>query len=77
MGFQARQFRRALRAECDLNTAGGVLVFDEQGALTLLGTFDLDRAALAQALIGFAFTLTEVPVGELVPTQRGAAPDSN
>lgn len=71
-GSAGRSFEDALRQETDLATAQAVIVVAADGSLTLLGAEGLDRARLAEALVGLAFDQASRTGTGHLPTQRGA-----
>lgn len=72
-GARRRSFEDALREETDLGTAQAVIVVAEDGSLTLLTAAGLDRAQLAESLVGLAFDQQTRTTGDL-PAPRPAHP---
>lgn len=68
-GAHRRPFEAAMREETDLDTAQAVIVVAADGSLTLLTAAGLDRAQLAESLVGLAFEQQTRTVAAL-PTQR-------
>ena len=68
-GAHRRSFEAAMREETDLGTAQAVIVVAADGSLTLLTAAGLDRAQLAESLVGLAFEQQTRTV-TAVPTQR-------